>query len=382
MNKDNIYTMTIKMAQGGTEYIDDNAESSKSAVGHMWYTLSKNGEQTDSFGFGPQKYGLTDLFGMYTDGKVLTKDDEHYQATYATYEVRITKEQYEKLQDFGEDENLEANNFNDHYKVASNSCVDYVWRAMEFAGVNPDKFDGDMFPKNNRDDVNAHLYQAINGTSISKEEQALEKTATDGSFTAMYGSKGSDDLTSTKTTEVVYGGKGDDNLKGVVGHADKLRGGTGYDTYTVQNKDSIKDTDGKGRIFFDATLLSGVKHMVSKGVYADDMFTYTEVEQDLVIAQKADPSKSVTIENWHSQKKGLGIELSDDDVLEEKLDPTSQGMNTLPEDLVVANENIVEFTQDKEPFDMDAKVQEILAQVLPHTYAPQTQDSYDNDMGM
>ena len=147
MNKDNIYTMTIKMAQGGTEYIDDNAENSKSDAGHMWYTLSKNGEQTDSFGFGPKGYGFTDLFGMYTDGEVLLKDDKHYQATYATYEVRITKEQYEKLQDFSTPEELEANNFNDHYKVASNSCVDYVWKAMEFAGVNPDKFEGDMFPK-------------------------------------------------------------------------------------------------------------------------------------------------------------------------------------------------------------------------------------------
>ncbi|HID91602.1 TPA: hypothetical protein EYP45_00565 [Candidatus Peregrinibacteria bacterium] len=37
---------------------------------------------------------------------------------------------------------------------------------------------------------------------------------------------------------------------------------------------------------------------------------------------------------------------------------------------------------DKKDFTDVVKVQEILAQVLPHTYAPQTQDSYDNDMGM
>ena len=312
MNEDNIYTMTIKIAKGGTTHIEEGKESS-SAAGHMWYTLAKDGQQTDSLGFGPKEYGATDVFGMYTDGKVLKRDDEAYQATYATYEVQITETQYVKLQSFGEDKNLEANNFNDHYKVASNSCVDYVWKAMEFAGVNPDRFDGDMFPKNNRDDVNEHLYQATNGTDIPKTESNLESQSTDGSFDVMYGSKGADVLTSTKDTEVIYAGKGDDTLIGLEDHADRLRGGTGDDTYKVQTGDSIKDSDNKGHIYFNATLLSGVKHKVSEGVYEDAMFSYTESEGNLIIAQKADPSKSVTVENWDAQtKEALGIELSDE----------------------------------------------------------------------
>jgi len=340
MNEDTIYTMTIKMAQGGTKHIEEGKESS-SIAGHMWYTLSANGKQTDSIGFGPKEYGVTDLFGMYTDGKILKEDDDNYQSTYATYEVRITKEQYEKLQHFHTSEQLEKNGFNDNYKVASNSCVDYVWKAMEFAGVNPDKFEGDMLPKNNRDDVNAHLYQAINDTPMTKEEHALEKTAKDGSFDAMYGSRGDDTITSTMHTEAVYGGIGNDHLNGIAGHQDRLRGASGYDTYTVQNGDSIKDSDQSGKVYFDATLLCGVKHRVSEGVYEDAMFTYTEKAQNLIIAQKADPSKSVTIENWdRDTHKALGIELSDEKVTKETLNYNSEGMVIMIGDNVVSVEDI------------------------------------------
>ena len=373
MNKDSIYTMTIKMAQGGTEHIENGKESSSTA-GHMWYTLAKDGEQTDSFGFGPKEYGISDVFGMYTDGEILPDDDSNYQATYATYEVRITKEQYDKLQHFHKSDELKENGFNDHYKVAANSCVDYVWRAMEFAGVNPDKFQGDMLPKNNRDNVNEHLYQAINDTHIPKEEHALEKTASDGSFDAIYGSKGDDTLTSTMHTEAVYGGKGNDHLNGIARHQDRLRGGSGDDTYTVQNGDSIKDSDQSGKVYFDATLLCGVKHRVSEGVYEDAMFTYTEKAQNLIISQKADPSKSVTIENWdRDTHKALGIELCDEKEAQKPLELNDTGM------VIMTGDNVVSIKDIEEPqvqtYALSPNVDAYLEQFKPN-------DNYANENDM
>jgi len=110
------------------------------------------------------------------------------------------------------------------------------------------------------------------------------------------------------------------------GVAKTLNGGAGYDTYKVNSNDKISDSDQKGKIYFDATLLSGVKHKVSEGVYEDAMFTYTQEKASLVIAQKADPSKSVTVEHWDSQtKEALGIELSDEKVVE------IESTNELPE---------------------------------------------------
>ena len=42
------------------------------------------------------------------------------------------------------------------------------------------------------------------------------------------------------------------------------------------------------------------------------MFIYTESKGNLVIAQKADPSKNITVENWNTNtKEALGIELSE-----------------------------------------------------------------------
>jgi hypothetical protein len=34
------YTLTIKIAEGGTEHIDENGKATTSAAGHMWYSLS------------------------------------------------------------------------------------------------------------------------------------------------------------------------------------------------------------------------------------------------------------------------------------------------------------------------------------------------------
>ena len=374
MKNNTIYTMTIKMAQGGTEHIEEG-KSSSSTAGHMWYTLAKDGEQTDSYGFGPTHYGVTDVFGMYTDGYVTTKDDESYQSTYATYEVQISKEQYDKLQDFGVDENLEANGFKDYYKVASNSCVDYVYKAMEYAGVNPDKFQGDMLPRKNRDDVNEHLYKAINGTQMPKEEHDLESQSKDGSFDAIYGSKGADILTSTKETEAVYGGIGDDTLNGIANHVDRLRGGTGEDTYKVQNGDFVKDSDNQGKVYFDATLLSGIKHKVSENVYEDAMFTYTKEANNLHIAQKEDPSKSVTIEHWNSQtNQALGIELS------ETKEQTQANEQSAVTSAMIDSHTLQEAKQiEEEHYSFSPQLQNYLDQ-----FAPQNAQGYDSsyDMGM
>lgn len=108
--------------------------------------------------------------------------------------------------------------------------------------------------------------------------------------------------------DILYGKGGDDILIGGEG-ADKLYGGKGNDTYITSKGDTIKDTDNKGKIYFDATLLSGIKHKVSENTYEDNMFTYTLNGENLIITQKEDSSKSITVENW--KEGALGITLSD-----------------------------------------------------------------------
>ena len=127
-------------------------------------------------------------------------------------------------------------------------------------------------------------------------------------------------LNGSSKNDLIFGENGDDTLRGKAGDdvlyggdgKDKLYGGSGNDIYIAGTGDTINDSDNQGKVYFDATLLSGIKHKVSENVYEDAMFTYTKEANNLHIAQKEDPSKSVTIEHWNSKtNQALGIELSE-----------------------------------------------------------------------
>ena len=66
---------------------------------------------------------------------------------------------------------------------------------------------------------------------------------TDGNKFSLFGDSKSD---------VLFGGNGNDMLIGH-GGADLLIGGNGKDDYFVDNGDTIKDSDGKGRVFLSYT---------------------------------------------------------------------------------------------------------------------------------
>jgi len=118
-------------------------------------------------------------------------------------------------------------------------------------------------------------------------------------------------------------GAGNDILIGGDGK-DRFSGGVGYDTYKVGNGDVINDIDKNGKIYFDATLLSGTKYNISPGLYEDKMFLYMEEGNRLTIAQKEGDRKSITIENWDSKtKEALGI------VLVEERNPDIALQNTI-----------------------------------------------------
>lgn len=56
-------------------------------------------------------------------------------------------------------------------------------------------------------------------------------------------------LTGENKNDVLFGSNGNDMLIGY-GGADLLIGGSGKDDYFVDNGDTIKDSDGKGRVFY------------------------------------------------------------------------------------------------------------------------------------
>ncbi|MFO1390582.1 hypothetical protein, partial [Cellvibrio sp.] len=112
-----------------------------SAVGHMWYQLSG---QPRSYGFAPSTHG--EAFGP---GQVYSNDSSNYQSTDLSLTVEITQAQYDAMKSYGE--NPAAYGFSMEYNGLSNSCIDFTWKALEVGGLNPNGFQGFLWPVNNED---------------------------------------------------------------------------------------------------------------------------------------------------------------------------------------------------------------------------------------
>ncbi len=160
-------TVTINIASRGTA----TSDGQKSSVGHMWYTLDDGrGGAPASYGFSPDRSHEGKPFAP---GEVNAhgSDSKYYQDTYYSRTVEVSDEQYKAMKQFSEaskdadpDSTVtvtgvdgKQQSFKLHYNGLSNSCIDYTWKAMEVGGLNPDGFEGDMWPTNNKDDVESAL---------------------------------------------------------------------------------------------------------------------------------------------------------------------------------------------------------------------------------
>ncbi|WP_298643859.1 hypothetical protein [uncultured Cardiobacterium sp.] len=136
-----------------------------------------------------------------------------------------------------------------------------------------------------------------------------------------YDEQGKDD----DAKNILKGGKGDDHLYGddgndelyreddndtLVGNGgrDSLNGGDGYDTYEVDEEDTILDSDGKGRVFLNGKLLS--KAILKKGdnVFRDQYGNTYEWPGNGIISSNLTINGKLTIIDY--RKNGdLGITL-------------------------------------------------------------------------
>ena len=111
----------------------------------MWfriYALDKYGNEIERFDAG------------YTPKGIVNDDDEAYLGDPACQSsaLKITKSSYDKLKDFANKENGFATTEkfgNTDYEVFTNSCVDYVWKALNIAGYNEYDFEGKLVPMSN-----------------------------------------------------------------------------------------------------------------------------------------------------------------------------------------------------------------------------------------
>ena len=127
----------------------------------------------------------------------------------------------------------------------------------------------------------------------------------------IYGTDGNKfSLTGENKNDVLFGSNGNDILNGHAG-SDILIGGAGKDDYFVDNGDTIKDSDGKGRVFLSSTniqLTGGTQIEKGSKIYkGKDGTTYELKGSDLII------NDNITIENFSKISNDLGIVLVDED---------------------------------------------------------------------
>ncbi|MDC9597247.1 hypothetical protein [Xenorhabdus anantnagensis] len=137
---DKRYTVTIYAAHPGTplndnsgkpKFDNETGERITSSAGHMWYEIS-DGKVNNAYGFAPIKSGALG------PGEVTIYDTEHYENPRYSRTLEISEEHYNKLMKYGElARNRNNPDFNLYYIGTSNSCIDFTWKALRSAGLNP-----------------------------------------------------------------------------------------------------------------------------------------------------------------------------------------------------------------------------------------------------
>jgi len=154
-------TLTINIAAAETPV----ASGGRSRAGHMWYSIAADNTTTASYGFAPDRDHQGPPWGMWGDGKVYPDDDSVYQRPRAyTRTISITQDQYDHLKEFGNDVQSAAiagsasiHGFSTSYTFNKNSCIDFVWTALQYSGLSPTHYEGAIAPEGNIAPINRLL---------------------------------------------------------------------------------------------------------------------------------------------------------------------------------------------------------------------------------
>ena len=117
------------------------SNGNKSKAGYMWFQLSKYDKNNKQVG------KITNA--GYTNKGIVNTDNEAYEGSPAceSQRLEITQEAYNELMQFANTKDSYAQSLGfgiDDYNPLTNSCVDYVWKALEIAGYNKKRYESDL----------------------------------------------------------------------------------------------------------------------------------------------------------------------------------------------------------------------------------------------
>lgn len=163
--------VTVHIAESGTKLKDGG----RSLPGHMWYEITDSNGKSTSYGFAPDEEHEGRPWGP---GQVYDSDSANYTTTAYSRTIEITQAQYDALKSFGDDP--AAGGFDLYYRGLSNSCIDFTWKALEKAGLNPSGFEGKVLPTSNIERVKQIVAPAIGERPSAR---ISDRTTTNGVVT-------------------------------------------------------------------------------------------------------------------------------------------------------------------------------------------------------
>jgi len=144
----------------------------------MWYSIRNGSDEEQGYGFAPTKSSLR------TTGRVTTDDNDVYYKPRYERTIEITKEQHERLQAFGQDSVGKKHFDTSIYNAGTNSCVDFTWNAIRYAGLDTldtdtawyESKDGAVVPKHNWGRVKKIKNPAIPSSKLNKIYEGRTRT--------------------------------------------------------------------------------------------------------------------------------------------------------------------------------------------------------------
>lgn len=147
-------TLTVHIAEAGAQLSD----GTNSKMGHMWITATNSSGTIISRGFAPAQPGQP--FGP---GRVFDTDNDTYLTPIYSQSITITDVQFQQFAAVG-DGTLVQYGFSGYYNALNNSCVDFVWRVLQIAGIDPTTHQGSLLPTSNISDLRLlYVFTSLTG---------------------------------------------------------------------------------------------------------------------------------------------------------------------------------------------------------------------------
>ena len=131
-------------------------------------------------------------------------------------------------------------------------------------------------------------------------------------------------ITDKNSTNIIYADLKDSDDKDsgndiIIGSAgkDTMYGGSGFDSYYAGSGDIIEDDEkGQGFVYFNSNSpLTGGTYDKDKGCYVGGIYEY-HLNGKTLIVKDTTKDESITINNYHKDKKSLGIDLIEADEID------------------------------------------------------------------